>query len=354
MDNLKNIILTKIGLKKTIVYILCSILVLSFIFLSGRFLALLRPVSQISDTKQIEINTGEGFIQISDKLKRVGVIRSNVAFRILSLLSGSAHKLKPGIYSLDTSQPSPQILRNLITGSLVVKKVIIQEGLTLLDIDKKLSKEGVLPLNALAKFDFKKFNDDYEFLQNLESLEGYLFPDTYNFFANSKPEEVVKKFLDNFNQKAWPILKDISLIIEDDTYEANQFINIASLIEKEIYFDEERSMVSGIIYNRLRIGMPLQIDATVSYAKCKGFFFYCDNPVILKKETELSSPFNTYLFQGLPPTPISNPGLSSIKAVLNPEKSDYLYYLSDPKTKKTIYSKTLDEHNTNKAKYIGY
>jgi peptidoglycan lytic transglycosylase G len=354
MDKFKNDFLVKIGLKKTIVYGLCFILVPSFIFLIGRFFILLKPVSQISDVRQIEIKSGEGFKQISYKLKNAGIIRSDPAFRILSIVSGSAHKLKPGTYSLNANLPSPQILRNLIAGSNVEIKIVIQEGLTLLDIDKKLSDAGVLPLNSLAKFDFEKLKQEYEFLENLESLEGYLFPDTYNFFANSNTETVVRKFLDNFNQKAWVILKNSSLTIKENTYTAEQFINIASLIEKEIYYDEERPMVAGIIYNRLRIGMPLQIDATVSYAKCKGFFFYCNNPVILKTELKAPSAFNTYLFRELPPTPISNPGLASIKAALNPEQSTYLYYLSDPETKKTIFSETLKGHIENQIKYIGY
>ena len=114
MNKLKNLFSTKIGLKKTIVYSLCFILVPSFIFLLGRFFILLKPVSQVSDIKQIEIKSGEGFKQISYKLKNAGIIRSDPAFRILSLLSGSAHRLKPGTYALNANLPSPQILRNLI------------------------------------------------------------------------------------------------------------------------------------------------------------------------------------------------------------------------------------------------
>ncbi len=357
MENLKNNYLTTSFSKKNIIYFSLLFIIFIFIFSLGYFLSALSPVSETVAIKEIEVKEKESFRQIAENLETTGVIRSNTAFKGLALLSGEAHKLKPGIYFLNAASSTLDILKNLVAGPELEREVVIQEGLTLLDIDRKLSEAGVIEPSALANFNPELIRNDYEFLKELKSpiksLEGYLFPDTYKFFVKSSPNEVIKKFLNNFNLKAWPYLKDQSIAVGKNTFKTYQFLTIASLIEKEVYYDAEKPIVSGIIYKRMKLGMPLQIDATITYAKCKKLIFYCDNPVVLKKELNFPSVYNTYLYRDLPPTPISNPGLVSIIAALNPEKSDYLYYLSDPKTKTAIFSKTLEEHNKNREKYLG-
>jgi UPF0755 protein len=356
MENIKEYYLQIMSRKKWLSYLAFFVSIFAFIFLVGYFFSALSPVSKTSDIKEIEIKESEGFRQISADLEHAGIIRSSFAFQIFSLLSGSAHKLKPGDYSLDSSLSAPYILEAIVSGPNLERRVLIPPGFTLLDIDKKLSDIGILPRGSLANFDSEKIKNDYDFLKELNGpikLEGYLFPDTYNFFIKSDPETVIKKFLDNFNAKAWPLLSGKAVISGKNTLSPTQILIIASLVEKEVYFDEDRPVVAGIIYNRLRIGMPLQIDATITYAMCKGFIFYCDNPVISKNDIKYVSAFNTYLFAGLPPNSIGNPGIKSIEAALNPKNSDYLYYISDPKTHKIIPSKTLDEQNDNRAKYLG-
>ncbi|MCL5017105.1 MAG: endolytic transglycosylase MltG [Patescibacteria group bacterium] len=342
--------------KRALMYGAFFILVFLLIFFIGYFCSALFPVSKTSDIKNIEIKENEGFGQISMDLERSGIIRSGLAFQIFSLLSGSAHKLKPGDYSLDASLSAPYILNAIVAGPDMERRVVIPPGFTLLDIDKKLSDIGILTPGTLAGFDPRIIKNSYEFLNssdNVLSLEGYLFPDTYNFLLKSDPKDVVKKFLDNFSIKVWPHLTGRTVITGKNTLSPLQVLTVASLIEKEAYFDNDRPLVAGIIYNRLRIGMPLQIDAAIIYAKCGGFMFYCNDPIVLKNETKYSSPYNTYLFPGLPPGPIGNPGLESIEAALNPQSSDFLYYISDPKTHKIIPSKTLDEQNNNRIKYLG-
>jgi len=125
------------------------------------------------------------------------------------------------------------------------------------------------------------------------------------------------------------------------------------LIEKEVPDSEDRKIVAGILLKRLEIGMALQVDATLSYIKCGGRFFFCESPGVERKDLILASGYNTYRYPGLPPAPISNPGQDALSAVLNAQTSPYLYYLSNPKTKKTIFSRTLEEHNENRAKYLG-
>lgn len=359
MENLKCTNFNKADLKIKIIYFSLSFLILFFIIFIGYFSLTLRPVSQGGDVKQIEIKSGESFQQIALDLEGAGIIRSDMAFKLLSLVSGSAHKLKPGQYFLESAWSTPNILRKIIIGPELERAVVIPEGLTFLDIDKKLSDAGIIKPKALANFNFESIRNDYEFLKELKNpieIEGYLFPDTYKFFINSKPEDVVKKFLDNFNTKAWPVLQTNNSQPFDkaqDKLTTNNILNIASLIEREVYFSEDRPIVSGIIYKRLKIGMGLQIDATIVYAKCGGLILYCDDSGFYRKDIGFVSPYNTYLHNGLTPTPISNPGLDSINAALNPTSTDYLYYLSDPKTHKLIFSKTLEEHNKNRELYLG-
>jgi UPF0755 protein len=365
MENIDNYYLLAKSYKKWPIYSVFFILTLIFIFFAGYFFSAILPVSKDSNFKNIEIKQNEGFRQISIDLEKDGIIRSSFAFQLLSLLSGSAHKLKPGSYSLDAAMSAPNILRAIVAGPDLEREVLIPPGFTLLDIDKKLSDAGVLALGDLAKFNPETIKNAYEFLstkggsasdgkelKSLVNLEGYLFPDTYNFFIKSSPDEVVKKILDNFNNKAWPLLKGKNIILGNSILSPQQILIVASLIEKEVYFDSDRPIVAGIIYNRLKIGMPLQIDAAIAYAKCHGFMFYCSNPVISKTEIKYNSSYN-YSSIGLPPGPIGNPGLKSIEAALNPQESDYFYYISDPKTHKIIFSKNFEEQNENIVKYLG-
>lgn len=351
IENLKYISLNRPDPKIKIIYFSLSFLILAIIVFTGYFSLVLRPISSEVIFKPIEIKVGESFNQIAINLEAAEIIRSSMAFQIISVVSGSAHKLKPGSYLLDSALSTPNILRKIIIGPDLEREVVIPEGLTFLDIDKKLSDAGILQPKALAGFDFDLVKDQYDFLKELKSpikIEGYLFPDTYNFFINSKPEDVVKKILDNFNIKAWPALQT-----NDQRLTTNDILKIASLIEKEVYFSDEKPIVAGIIYKRLKIGMALQVDATIIYAKCEGLVAYCNDSNFYRKDTGFDSSYNTYLHNGLTPTPISNPGLDSIKSALNPAVTDYLYYLSDPKTKKLIFSKTFEEHNQNRELYLG-
>ena len=185
-------------------------------------------------------------------------------------------------------------------------------------------------------------------------LEGFLFPDSYRFYqsalnpASSTPAEIsntiIKKMLDNFSQKFTPEMETQAKKQKLSIYE---IITLASVIERETGETlAEKKTVAGIFYSRLKIGMPLQSDATVNYATKK------DLPSPTEDDTKINSPYNTYKYPGLPIGPICNPSLNSIMAALYPEDSDYLYFLHDQKTGQAYYAKTYDEHLANKYKYL--
>ncbi len=318
------------------------------------FLFLLTPVSDVPSYVNLEIVPGSGFTEIAAILAEKGIIRSKTIFLIYGGMTGSAHLLKPGNYILNTGSSTPAVLGVIEKGPSIDVSVTIPEGATLKDIEVFLSRAGIAPIGSLNAISISEFANEYEFLMTQKSLEGFLFPDTYRFFRNSDTKTLVIKMLDNFNTKAWPLLRECKSKIEKcKEMDFLEVLTVASLLEKEVVSYSDRQLVAGILYKRLNVGVGLNVDATIAYAKCARAFVTCGDPKVYRRDLEFQSLYNTYLYKGLPPGPIGNPGLEAIKAALNPAQSDYFYYLSDPKTGKTIYSKTLDEHNDNRARYLG-
>jgi UPF0755 protein len=319
------------------IFIKSSIFGILIIFLLGiaYYFYGLTAASLVVEPIFFNISKGESFRDIALSLRKADLIKSTAVFKIYNFLRGSAHQLKPGKYSLSPSLSVPEIVDLLVAGIPKGVRVIIFEGETIKDIDKKLSDLNILKPNEFLNFDYHSLKNNYEFLSGINSLEGFLFPDTYQFSLESNPDDILKKFLDNFKEK-------VGLIYYND-------LIIASMIEKEVPFEEDRYLVSGILHKRLSTGMLLQVDATICYAKLQSFTGCYP---VKKIDLEINSIYNTYKKLGLPPTPISNPGLLAIKAALNPKNSKNWYYLSDPKTKTTIFAKTLDEHNRNRVKYL--
>lgn len=283
---------------------------------------------------------------MSEKLAQEGLIRSARSFRWYGLFSGSAHAIKPGYYRVSPTESAVEITEKFVRGPEDLLVPII-EGSTVVDIDRKLSSLGIISPKGILNLNPKEFVTEYPFLNKAQSLEGFLFPDSYRFAPHSDPRSVIKKMLDNFKAKA-------SAQLSLKGKEFYKYLIIASLVEKEVPdVLNDRELVAGIIERRLDIGMGLQIDATVLYGRCGGALLTCENTRLTRDDFSISSPYNTYIHRGLPPTPISNPGEHAIYAALNPQKSRYLFYLSDPKTRKTIFSEDFDEHNDNRAKYLG-
>lgn len=284
------------------------------------------PVANDPKIYEFSIEKGSSLDQIATHLEEQELIRSKKFFKLYSVLKGTAHQLKPGLYLISKANSVKEITEKFITGPDNEVTFLIYEGKTVDQIDQRLSEFGLIERNQINNFPIEELTRDFPFLEGKTSLEGYLFPDTYHLSPSLLPEEILERFLMNFEQKAIPLLSEA-----EAPYDA---LIIASMIEKEVPEMEDRKLVSGVIQNRLEIGMGLQLDATLIYAKDHG------------------EAYDTYQFAGLPPTPIANPGLEAIEAALNPTASDYFYYLSHPETGDTLFSETFDEHDTKRAQYL--
>lgn len=217
--------------------------------------------------------------------------------------------------------------------------------------NKELAKSREVVVAIPEGYSVSKIGETFErlgifskedFIKTAQKEEGYLFPDTYRFYKNAKPEDVILKMKENFNKK---ITKEILEEIKLSKRSLGQIIIMASLLEEEVGFMEDRKIVAGILWKRLDLGIGLGVDAALTYVlgKTSGELTVAD--------LKLDSPYNTYRYRGLPPAPISNPGLDAILAALRPAPSPYFYYLTG-KDGKARYAKTLDEHALNKFKYL--
>ena len=300
-------------------------------------------------TKEISIPYGLSFNNIVDKLYSVGLIKSRIIFKIYALLSGKSHKIKSGFYQINASASAAELLNILENGPQEVSATIFT-GMTLKEIDDRFSDLKIIRKGDLIKYnnEFKNNNEagdlknKFPYLNGEETLEGYFLPDTYYFYQGSDTGLIVERIIGNFNEKALPFLKDY------DNFKNS--LKIAWFLEKEVSDKNEQKIVAGILEKRLKAGMPLQIDATIVYIKCEGRFLNCGP--LKKSDYKIDSPFNTYIYNGLIPAPISNPSLLTIEAAISKKDSPYWYYLSDAKTGRTIFSKTFDEHNANRSVYF--
>lgn len=318
------------------------------------------PHPSFEGRKRIAIPQGAGSRVIGAHLKTEGIVRSKWAFVTYVFLQNRASDLKPGEYTFFSDMNIPEIANDLIRGGATEILLTVPEGWTSADIAKKLESEKVATLqeflnatgypNTDYRIDQKlpqpeNLADTFSFLADKPwyvGLEGYLFPDTYRIFRDSTPEEIIEKILENMDKKLTPDLREEIARQKKSVF---AIITIASLIEKEVRTDEDRAVVSGILWKRLERNMPLQIDATINYITGGK------NPSATREDTKINSPYNTYLYAGLPLGPIANPGLSAIQAAIYPKKSPYLFYLSTPEGK-TIFSRILEEHNAAKKKYL--
>ena len=310
----------------------------------GYFFYGLEPQRGGEAARAFQVTKGERFAEIGGRLSKEGFVKSVSIFKVYALFSGKAQKFQPGVYELTPSMSVPEIVEMLTAHGQNEIAVTIPEGYTLRDAEALLRQAGALGEEWFESIRIEDVRAEYPFLENAVSFEGFLFPDTYRFERGSSPEEVLRRFLGTFGKKAWPHLRG-----REDWY---KYLILTSYLEREVPEFEDRQLVSGVLLKREKIGMPLQVDATLSYAKCNGRFFECPNLGVVRDDRGLASPYNTYERLGLTPTPIANPGESALQAAVSPKESPYLYYLSAKKTGETIFSRTLDEHNRNRARYL--
>lgn len=282
------------------------------------------------------VSRGEGVREIGTRLKEQGLIKSAISFKLYSLVTGQAARFKPAVYNLSPAVSSVAIAARIAQGAPGVS-VMIKEGATVADIDRVFADAGIIRQSELI-----------DYVRNKEEpLEGFLFPDTYIFSIGSTPETIVRAMRDNFNKHIGPLVAGRA---EKDWYPD---LILASLVEKEALYPHDQRLAAGVLRNRLKIGMALQVDAANVYIKCKGAYMTCPTRErkLTKNDFAVESSYNTYRHAGLPPTPIANPGREAFAAVLNPQNSSYLYYISNPKTGYLIFAVTLEEHTANRNKY---
>ena len=294
-------------------------------------------------SKNIVINKGENAKDIAFKLKTEKIISNPYSFLVLAFLEKNWDKLQAGEYLLNSKMSNQEIVETLVQGKTIKETITIVEGWDSWDIARYLESKGLFSqeetIKSIQEFESNQFDFLSDKPKNL-GLEGYIFPDTYFLEKNALLDDFLNKALTNFGQKLTPDLRDE---IKKQNKSIFEIITMASLLEKEVISFEDKQIVSGILWKRLRAGIPLQVDATLLYAREK-------NKVSLE-DTKIDSPYNTYQHLGLPLGPICNPGLESIKAAVYPKDSPYWYYLSKP-NKETVFSKTLEEHNLAQAKYL--
>ena len=266
---------------------------------------------------------------VAETLKDAGLIEYKWLFQLFSQISHADTKIKPGDYELESTFDYRALIQNMRPGSgaAVTVSVTFPEGYSMRQIFLLLEDKGVANyddlMSAAAGY---KFN--YDFLEDLDSeqatrLEGFLFPDTYEFYVGMQPSSAINKFLENFHYR---MTAELMQRMEERGQNIHEIITIASMIEKEAANDNERATIASVIYNRLRAGMPLGIDATTLY-------LYPDHEgAPTASMLEEDSPYNTRLYTGLPPTPICSPGLASIRAALYPENTNFYYYALDSET----------------------
>jgi len=334
-------------------------LVIFFLFFVWQSIYLPKAFSEKED-KLFLVQKGQNLFEIAGNLEKEGLIKSDLAFIFYAFIKGKQGSLQAGGYLLNPAMNVPHIAGKIILGDIVKEKITIIEGWNLRDIGWYLEGKGMFQAEELFELvgfpaidhsvatdlpQPRDFSSDFGFLkdkpQNV-NLEGYLFPDTYHIKKGASIEEIVRKMLDNFAQKLTSDLKEEIKRQEKSIFE---IITMASLLEKEVKTKEDREIVAGILWKRLKNNIPLQVDATITYIAGKK------TTKISTEDTQIDSPYNTYKYPGFPLGPICNPGLDSIMAALFPQESIYWFYLSTPEGE-TIFSKNYEEHNLAKAKYL--
>ena len=276
------------------------------------------------------LKNGSGLTKLSQELSSHNLIKSEFWFKTFVVLFSGSKGIKAGDYVLIEKDNVITLAKRFTGGEfdLTPIKITLPEGLNVFEMSKLIS----LKFSKISSLDF---------INLASSSEGYLFPDTYLFLPNTDSENVIRVMKDNFQKKSSYLAPEISKFGKSLV----DIIKMASIVEEEARTDESRRIVAGILWKRLELNMPLQVDASFKYINGKI------TANLTLNDLKINSPYNSYLYKGLPPTPIANPGLASIQATITPIKTDYLYFLSDKKGD-MHYAKTYAEHLRNKELYL--
>ncbi len=309
---------------RSITPLFVSVIMTLFSYIAGMLIVyfciieILAPVSTENYTEEIiQITPGMGVLTIGKLLEEKGFIKNAFVFQAASFIKGDYHSLKAGNYAISSNMSMLQILKRISSGDGVFYRFTIPEGFTVIEIARLWEEKG---LGSAEDF-MKELNDPLiakKYGISADSLEGYLFPDTYIFSYGISEREAIFMMLDQF-------FKKVSGIIDNNSSDLSlhEIISLASIIEKEAKVAEERPLISAVFHNRLRTDQKLESCATVLYG-----LGYPHRELNYNDLRDPTSRYNTYVYKGLPPGPICNPGLSSILAAVNPSKENYLYFVS--------------------------
>lgn len=299
----------------------------------------------------VEIKEGSTTDSIGDLLAEKGIVEDATVFKFFTVYKKYDGQYQAGVYALSPSMTNDEIANVLREGKTNNVTFTIPEGFTEYEVAERLAKNGIVDeqkfINSLEDTSLRS---EYSFLKDVQKnkhfLEGYLFPDTYSIAAGSGNDAIIRAMLDRFNEV---IGEDHNARAKDMGYSLNDIIIVASIIEKEAAVDKDRRKVASVIYNRLKIDMPLQMDSSVQYVRS---FDKERKKDLTYEDIEVDSEYNTYKNPGLPPGPICSPGEASIEAALNPAKTKYLYFiLSDKLDDSMAFSKDYDQFLKDKDAY---
>ncbi|MDW7675835.1 MAG: endolytic transglycosylase MltG [Bacillota bacterium] len=305
----------------------------------------LEPVAITGVDQKVTIPAGASTVRIANILLANGLIKDEVSFRIYTRVNGFDGRMKAGEYTFNDSMSVAEIVDIIVSGNVVTYPFTIPEGYTLKQIARVLSDKGMVneekfwSLLEEGEFNFPYMN---QLLAGPNRFEGFLFPDTYHIPSYMTEQDIIQMMLNRFLQV---VDADMVKRAEERGLSLMEYVTIASIIEREASADVDRPKIAGVIYNRLELGMPLQIDATVIYAHGEHI------QRVLFQHLEIDSPYNTYKYAGIPPGPIAAPGEKSFEAAVTPEEHGFYFYVLKPDGTHH-FSKTLTEHNRAVQEYL--
>ena len=290
------------------------------------------------EEKQINVKIREGLstAEIAERLAEKNIIDSSLRFRLLARFYGYDDKFRPGAYIFSANMSDEEVFQKLLTGEKKFVRFTVPEGFGVKEIAERLYN-----LDLADKDEFLKAAENfepYDYMRKRKNVffaaEGFLFPDTYNVESDIDINEILELMAANFDDRLTPTMRTQAEKMGLSVYD---LITLASLVEREVRYPEDRPIVAQVLLKRLKLNMPLQTDATLQYLM--------DTPKedVSIEDTQIDSPFNTYQHTGLPPGPIANPGMASITAVLHPAETDYLYFVAD-RQGHNHYAHTYEEH----------
>ena len=330
-------------------FFICLVLIfgLAFFLWSGIYLP---KDKNAVEEKLFFIEQGKGVEEIAINLDNQGLIKHQLLFKFYVLVRGISPNLQTGVYKLSPSMSISEIVNKITTGDVYTKRITILEGYSIRQIEREFSE------TFNREMDFNQFyasdlEDQFKFLKDVpegRGLEGFLFPDTYLFDYLVSEEEIIRTMLRNFDRKLTAEIREEIIKQEKSIYE---IIIMASLLEKEVRILEDKKLVSDIFWRRIELNMPLQIDATIVYVLQGENWTFDQMRREVRANKNIDSLYNTYLNRGLPIGPISNPGINSILAAIQPRSNQYLFFLSTPEGE-TIFSRTYEQHKNAINRYL--